>query len=102
MLLTETNIHMEAYYHSQLGYGMTCSAVRPSIAGGAQGGVGLVTRKWPDGWGIKSTRFHSPNVVSYEIITGHNHTPLVGAYLPPLTLDHLPDLKEALQIFKGM
>ena len=60
-----------------------------------------MTREWPDGWGIESTRFHGPNVVSCEIVTGPTQTPLVGAYFPPSTLEHLPYIKEALQRLKG-
>ena len=47
-------------------------------------------------------RFHRPNVLSCKIGTGHTRTLLVDAYLPPLTLEHLPDFKESLQYFKGM
>ena len=40
-------------------------------------------------------------MVSCEIITRLTQTPLVGAYLPPSTLEHLPDLEEVLQRFRG-
>ena len=45
-------------------------------------------------------RYHGPNMVRCNIITGLTHTPLVGAYLPPLILEHLLDLEEALQRFR--
>ena len=61
-----------------------------------------MTRERTNRWQIESTHFHGPNVVSYEIINGYTWTPLVNAYLSPLTLDHLPDLKEDLQRFKGL
>ena len=92
MLLTETKIRSEAYSQNFLGYDVTCSAARPSSAGEAQGRVGIVTRERTVGWGIDFTRYHGPNVVSCEIITGLNRTPLVGAYLTPSMLEHLPDL----------
>ena len=57
-------------------------------------------RERPVGWGIDSTRYHRPNMVRCDIITGLTRTPLVGAYLPPLTLEHLLDLEEALQRFR--
>ena len=41
-------------------------------------------------------RFHGPNVVSCEVIGSGNRTPLIGAYLPPSTLGHLPNLEEDL------
>ena len=45
MLLTKTEIQLEAYSHNRLGYDMTCSTARPSSTGGTQGSVGLVTRE---------------------------------------------------------
>ena len=44
-------------------------------------------------------RYHRLNVVSCEIVTRTTWNPLVGAYLPHLTLEHLPDLEETLQRF---
>ena len=41
-------------------------------------------------------------MVFCEMVTWHNHTLLIGMYLPPLMLEHLPDFKEALQQFKGL
>ena len=73
---------------------------RPSSARGAQGGVGLVTRERPIGWGIESTRYQRPNIVSCKIATGITQNPLVGAYLPLSMLEHLTDLEEALQHFR--
>ena len=66
----------------------------------SQGGVGLVTRERPVGWGIESLRYHGPNLVSCELVTGHIITPLVGAYISLSTLKHLPFLEEALKRFK--
>ena len=59
-----------------------------------------MTRQWPDGWGVEFMRFHGLNVVSCKIVAGPNHTPFVGAYLPPLRLEHLPDVEGGLQRFK--
>ena len=56
-----------------------------------------MTRERPVGWGIDSTRYHGPNVVICELITGLTYTPLIGAYLPLSTLEHLPNLEEALR-----
>ena len=39
-------------------------------------------------------------MVSCKLVTRLIRTPLVGAYLPPSTLEHLPDLEEALKRFK--
>ena len=40
-------------------------------------------------------------MVSCKIVTGPTRTQLVGAYLPPLTLKHLPDVEDILHWFKG-
>ena len=52
-----------------------------------------------EGWIAESMRFHGPNVVSCKIIYGYQQTLIIGAYLPPSTLDHLVDLEEALDRF---
>ena len=53
------------------------------------------------GWILELTRFHGPNVVSYEVVRGTSRTPVIGAHLPMITLDHLPDLKEALERYRS-
>jgi hypothetical protein len=55
----------------------------------------------PKGWHIESTRFHGPNVLSCIINSGDKRMPLIGAYLPPSSLDSLPDFEEALNRFNG-
>ena len=52
----------------------------------------------PQGCSVEATQFHGTNVVSCEVIPG-KRTLLIGAYLPPSTLDHLTDLAEALKHF---
>ena len=79
---------------------MTCSEAWPTSSGGAQGYVGLVTRERAFGWGIESTRYPSPNVVSCKVFTGLTHTSIVGTYLPEPMLEHLPDMEEVLQLFR--
>ena len=44
-------------------------------------------------------RYPGPNVVSCEVVTRLTWTPLIDAYLPLLTLEHLPDLEDFLQFF---
>ena len=66
------------------------------------GGLGLATGDMTEGWEIESTQFHGPNLVSYKIISGTQRTPLIGIYLTLTTLDHIPDLEEALNHFLGI
>ena len=61
MLLTKTKVQSDS--HNRTGYNLTCLAARPSSAGGAPGGVGIVTRERPVGWEIESTRYHGLNIV---------------------------------------
>ena len=58
-------------------------------------------RKNLEGCIIGSMRFHGPNVVSYKIVAGNQLLPLIGAYLPPSTLEHMSDLEEVLNRFLG-
>ena len=94
LLLNETKTHSEAYSHNRLGYTVTCSTAHLSSAGGAQGGVRLVARERPVGWGIESTRYHRPIVVRCKLITGLTWTLLIIAYQTPSMLEHLTDLEE--------
>ena len=64
--------------------------------GGVQGGVELVVQYQPKGWSVELTRFQSPNMVSYEVATNIKRTLIISAYLPPSTLEHSPELQEAL------
>ena len=66
MLLTETNIPYDAYFHNRLGYDIVCSQVVGTAARAVYGGVGLVMRERPDGWSFDSMRFHGPNMVSFD------------------------------------
>ena len=59
----------------------------------------MVLRERPKGWNFESTRFHGPNMVSCKIVSGNQITPLIGAYIPPSTMYHLPDLEESLDRF---
>ena len=44
--------------------------------------------------------FHGPNLVSCKIISGGQHTLLIGAYLPLSNIDHLLNLEEAVNRFQ--
>ena len=46
-------------------------------------------------------RFHIPNVVICKIVSSTQKTPLLKAYLPPSTIDHLPYLEKALNRVLG-
>ena len=69
------------------------------VARGSQSGVVIALWENPEGWIIESTCFHRPNVVSCKLISGDQQTVLIGSCLSPSTLDHMPDLEEALKFF---
>ena len=79
---------------------MVCFSMIMTAAGGMQRGVGLVVQDRPQGLSIESTLFHMPNVGSCNIFAGGHFTSLIGAYLLPSILYHLPDLKEDLTRFQ--
>ena len=84
MLLTNTKIASEVYFHSLLYYNMVCFLVVTMATYGAKGGVDLFFRDLLQGWSMESKRFHGPNMVSCEVVTSGKHTLLIGAHLPPL------------------
>ena len=100
MVLKETKVTDQSYFHYILGYDVVCLTAIATDACGAQGGVGLVVWYQPKEWSVKSTHFHGPNRVSCNIVAGGKRTPLLGAYLSPSTLEHLPDLEEDLTQFQ--
>ena len=60
----------------------------------------MVIRDQPQVWSVEATRFHGTNVVRCEVITDEKLTLIIGAYFTNSTLDHLPDLDEALACFR--
>ena len=43
-------------------------------------------------WSLELTRFHGTSLVSCEVVTNVKRTPIIGAYIPPSPLEHLPEL----------
>ena len=90
MILTETIITDQDYFCNRLGYNVVFSPMTTAAAGITQGGVGLVVQDQPQGWRVKSKRFHGPNGVIGEVVTDRKRTPIIGAYLPSSALEYLP------------
>ena len=87
----DTKITNQAYFCNSMGCDVVCLLMSMMEAGGAQGGVCLVVWYRTQVWSVESMRFHGPNVVICEVITNRKWTPIIGAYLPPSTLEHLLD-----------
>ena len=98
IIFTETKINDQDYCLNIMVYYVMCLQDITMAAGNVQGGVGLVVRDQPQGWSIESTHFQGMNVVIYEVFTV-KFILLIGSYLPPSTLEHLPELEEALTLF---
>ena len=56
----------------------------------------MVIQYRPQGWRVEATRFHGMNLVSYKVGIDRKRTPIIGTYLLPSTLKHLPNLEDAL------
>ena len=103
VIFMETNITDAVYCRNRLGYDIVCSKATVTMFGGSRGGGGggvrMVSRELSEGWIFDYARFRVPNVVSCNIISGNHIMPLIGVYLTPSTLDHLPYLEESLNCF---
>ena len=101
MILTKTDTPDTVYLRNYLGYAVVCSKETVTASGGAQRGIRIVSREKPEGWIVNSTRFHGPKIVICKLIAGDQWTLIIREYLPPSTMDHLPDLEEALNRLPG-
>ena len=101
MLLTETNIPDIIYCHNHLGYYVVWSWSTVAKAGISQGGVRLFLQERLQGKIYNSMRFHWPNGVNCKNVSGNQRTPLIGLFLPPSTMVHIPDLEDVLNSFLG-
>ena len=96
----DTKITNQAFFLNSLLYDVVCSLAITTTAGVKQGLVGLVFIDRPQFWTVYAMCFRRTNVVSCEVDFCVKRTPLVGAYLPPSTLENIPDLEEALPHFR--
>ena len=91
--------HRPGLLPQQVGINVVYSPTITTAAGGKQRQVGMVVQERPQGWIIELTHFHGSKVVSCEVVACGKRTLLVGAYLPPSTLDHFPELEDSLKYF---
>ena len=89
----ETKIPDILYYHNILGYEVVFYQDTVVTDGGSQGVVRLVSQERPKGWNVESVQFHGPNIVRCKIVSNDYIMYFNGEYLPPSTLDHLPDFE---------
>ena len=63
-----------------------------------QGGVALIYCE-SEYWQVKSVMKHGPNVISFELVSGQWHTPIIGGYIPPNETTTLLHINAALSHF---
>ena len=73
-----------AYYHNMLGCDMVCLSEITTMDVGAKEVVGMVVWYQPQFWSIESTRFHGPNVASWEVASSGKRTHLLTHTSPTL------------------
>ena len=100
MLLMETKMKEAVYWKTASGM-TSCTWECPPLWLEGTGGGRNGYKERPEVWYIESTCFHRPNMVSCEIISEFHRIPLIRAFLPLSTLDHLPYIKEVLNFFLG-
>ena len=96
MVFTDTKVTYQAYCHNRLGYDVVCLPKIMMNISRVYGGVVLVVWDQPKGWIVESTRLHRLNMARSDIFYGGKQTRLIGAYFPPYTLEHLPNLEREL------
>lgn len=101
MFISEKKVAGNIHTKNGLGCNVSLLVAVATAGGDAKWGAGVIVRDGPKGWHLESSCFHGPSVVSFEVATGNKRTPVIGAHLPPLTLDHLGDLEEAFNRFLG-
>jgi exonuclease III len=91
-LLQETKLSDDRYTKFSSGYRVFATKATNPF----QGGVALVYRQSPY-WQIESERVHSPNVISFELVTGCRRTLVIGAYIPPGDRNAIEFIEQAAQ-----
>ena len=94
IILKNNKITDHASCNRRLKYDVVCPSMITREVGRAQGGVCLTV------WSVELMRFYGTKVVICEVIINRQRTPIIGAHLPPSTLEHLTDLEDTLTRFR--
>jgi hypothetical protein len=78
-ILTKTKTTNDWYSKSLSGYRMLLS----KVASPHQGGIGLIWREDHDGFEVKAVRPLTPNLMSFQLVTGNKRFYIMGIYIPP-------------------
>ncbi len=78
-ILTKTKVIDDWYSKSLLGYRvLVLKATSPH-----QGGIGLIWREDHDGFEVEAVRPLTPNLISFQLVTGDERFYVMGIYIPP-------------------
>ena len=65
-----------------------------------QGGIALCYQD-SKYWQVELVQRHGPNVISFELVTGRQRYPVVGAYIPPADISTIEYVERALGRFQN-
>ena len=92
-LLTETRLTDEKFPHTLWGYRVVATKARSA----SQGGIALVWDENHAGFKVEEVKLRNPNVLTFELKTGHARYYVVGCYIPPSSLELLEPVRQALK-----
>jgi hypothetical protein len=90
-ILTKTKVIGDWYSKSLLGYRvLVLKAASPH-----QGGIGLIWREDHDGFEVEAVRPLTPNLMSFQLVTGDERFYVMGIYIPPNCTSGMEDVRVA-------
>jgi exonuclease III len=90
-VLTETKLTNEQYPKLVLGY----RVISLEAASPQQGGVALLWRVEHRDFEVEAVNIISPNILTFQLITGEDQFFVLGAYIPPADTTGVDDLRTA-------
>jgi len=60
-----------------------------------QGGIGLIWREDHDGFKVEAVRPLTPNLMSFQLVTGDERFYVMGIYIPPNCMSGVEDVRVA-------
>ncbi len=88
-VLTETKLTDERYPKLVLGYWVILS----KAASPQQRGVALLWRAEHQDFEVKAVNIVSPNILTFQLVTGEDQFFVLGAYIPPTDTTGVDDLR---------
>ena len=90
-VLTEMKVTDDRYPHFTSGYKVLSS----KAASRNQGGIALVWRENHPGVEVEATRILTPNLLTFQLVTGDERYYCMGVYIPPNDIMGVEDLRSA-------